>query len=194
MLQGRRVRLEPLRLHDAARLWPAAQATDWRWMSRPVDGPADLAAWIDARLDAACAGTALPFVQVRVEDGEAVGCTALQGIDARHRRAAVGNTWLAPTARRTGVNLEAKLLLLRQAFGPLGLERVEFRTDAENEASRRSLEALGATEEGTLRRHVRYPDGRRGDTVVYSVLREEWGGVEDRIEARLEARLGARPD
>ncbi|TBH17583.1 GNAT family N-acetyltransferase [Thermus thermamylovorans] len=85
----------------------------------------------------------------------------------------------------TPANKEAKYLLLRHAFEVLGAERVQFRVDRRNERSQRALESLGAVREGVLRKNRRLPDGTFRDDVVFSLLREEWPGVRDRLEERL---------
>ena len=93
---------------------------------------------------------------------------------------------LARPRWRTGVNTEAKLLLLRHAFETLGAVRVEWHTDLCNERSQRAIERLGAVREGVLRRHRLRPDGTWRDTVQYSMTDAEWPQRTDRLrEIRL---------
>ena len=106
-------------------------------------------------------------------------------IEPRHRRLEIGNTWLAPAWQGTAANSEAKLLMLGHAFSALGALRVEFKTDALNEQSRAALTGIGATEEGTLRRHMLTDSGRRRDSVYFSVIEEEWPQVRMHLQQRL---------
>jgi RimJ/RimL family protein N-acetyltransferase len=189
-LQGNRVRLEPLVLSHAVELWPV-DATTWTYMSRYLRSVEELAAWLDERLDAQREGRAEAWLQ-RDAGGAAVGVTSM--VNLREKRAEIGHTFLKPEARRSGINLEAKLLLLRYAFDTRGLERVQFRTDGANQPSRAAIEALGARFEGMLRRHRQRPDGSWRDTAVYSIIRPEWPSLERALVARLDARhpVGAR--
>jgi RimJ/RimL family protein N-acetyltransferase len=109
-------------------------------------------------------------------------------MEPNHRRLEIGWTWIAPPWQHSAVNTEAKLLMLTHAFTKLGALRVEFKTDALNEQSRRAILAVGATEEGTLRHHMIMPGGRRRDSVYFSILEEEWPRVRQHLETRL-ARL-----
>ena len=136
----------------------------------------------------------VPFAQVRLDDGRAVGVTAYW--DPRYWpdrpglcAVDIGWTWLAATAQRTGINTEAKLLLFRYAFETLGVFRVGFSADARNERSRRAIASLGAHFEGVLRHwspsYAPGEDGLLRDSAIYSVLAPEWTGVRDRLVARL---------
>lgn len=185
VLEGSRVRLEPLRPEHVGRLWAAAADPDtWRYMTFDVRSPEDLARWVEARRAPMATGRAMPFCQIDRATEQAVGSTSLFDIDPHNRRLEIGHTWLAERARRTGINREAKSLLLRYAFETLGMERVQLKTDARNERAQRAIEALGAAREGVLRRHDVLPDGHVRDAVVYSILRHEWPAVVTRLSAR----------
>ena len=135
------------------------------------------------------AGRALPFT-VLTPAGEVVGMTRLVRMNETHRRLEIGGTWYAKAVRRTGVNTEAKLLLLAHAFDALGCNAIQIRTDAFNHASQRAIERLGAKRDGLLRAHQML-DGRVRDIVVYSVIACEWPGVRQNLQfllARGEAR------
>lgn len=136
----------------------------------------------------------MPFAQVRVSDDRAVGCTRYMGL--RYRSGAsspcgieIGGTWLAASAQRTGINAEAKLLLLTHAFDVLQVGRVELVTDARNERSRAAILAIGAVFEGVLRNcqpsSVAGEETALRDTAVYSVIPSEWPGVRARLRRRL---------
>jgi N-acetyltransferase len=184
-LEGRFVRLEPLALGHVERLAQVGlDAEIWRWMPQPVASSADMRALVeDARAETA-AGRQVAFVIVERASGRPVGSTRYLSIDSVHRRLEIGWTWLARPWQRSAFNREAKLLLMAHAFDELGALRVEFKTDARNEQSRRALVGIGAVEEGTLRQHMLTFSGRR-DSVYYSVIAEEWPTVCARLESRL---------
>jgi N-acetyltransferase len=187
VLQGRIVRLEPLSSAHEEGLWLAAQDDrTWRWLSivQPRTRE-EWSAWMLQGLDAAEAGTEIPFVTVKGE--EVVGSTRFLALKPEHRSIEIGWTWLHPSAWGTGANVEAKLLQLEYAFETLGCRRVEFKTDALNERSRAALEAIGASFEGVHRKHMLVRGGERRDSAWYSVLDEEWPTVRAHLEARLAA-------
>lgn len=97
----------------------------------------------------------------------------------------IGWTWLSWEFQRTMVNTECKLLLLRHAFETLGCVRVQFKTDLLNEESQRAIERIGGRREGILRKFQRTRGGRIRDTVMYSILDEEWPDVRLRLERML---------
>jgi RimJ/RimL family protein N-acetyltransferase len=143
-------------------------------------------ATIDAYLDKAgrdrAAGRSMPFAVV-VRD-TLVGSTRLMRMNEEHRRVEIGTTFYATAVQRSGVNTEAKLLLLRHAFETLGCHVVQIRTDWFNTRSRAAIERLGAKRDGVLRNH-QVMNGRVRDIVVYSILAGEWPGVERNLEWRL---------
>lgn len=185
-LAGRRVRLEPLaagHLDDLAAV--ALEPAIWRWtIARPGDRDG-LAAWLRAALANAAAGTEVPFATVDVASGRAIGSSRFLNIVPEHRRLEIGWTWVGTAFQRTGANREAKLLQLRYAFGTLGANRVEFKTDSRNEPSRTALLGIGATFEGIFRNHMVMPAGPLRHSAYYSVVVEEWPAVEARLEALL---------
>ncbi|HXF98808.1 MAG TPA: GNAT family protein [Gaiellaceae bacterium] len=188
-LEGRLVRLEPLAETHAEGLWRASRdPRTWRWL--PILQPrtrAAWAAWLEAALAAAAAGTEIPFATVSLPRGELVGSTRFLALRPEHRSVEIGWTWLHPSVWGTGVNVEAKLLQLRHAFEAWGCRRVELKTDARNERARRALEALGATFEGVHRKHMLVRGGESRDSAWYSVLDDEWPAVRERLGRRLAA-------
>jgi RimJ/RimL family protein N-acetyltransferase len=125
------------------------------------------------------------WATVALDSGHAVGSTRFGDIDVPSERVEIGWTWLAPSRWRSAVNSEAKLLQLTYAFDELGAGRVALKTDGRNERSQAAIERLGGVREGTLRRHMRMPDGFIRDTVYYSILAGEWPPIRDRLRARL---------
>ena len=186
-LEGRLVRLEPLERHHADGLWEASRdPRTWTWLSiaQPATR-AELDAWLAAALDAGEAGVELPLVTIRRE--RVVGSTRFLALRPEHRSLEIGWTWLDPAVWGTGVNVEAKLLMLRHAFEAWGCRRVELKTDASNDRSRGAMEALGATFEGVHRKHMLVRDGENRDSAWYSVLDDEWPAVERGLRQRLNA-------
>ena len=187
-LEGAVVRLEPLTLEHVPGLAQVGLDPElWRWVPTLVTSPAEMRDYVEQALEEQRRGVALPFAIVERAGNQVVGSTRYGNIDPGNRRLEIGWTWVARAWQRTRVNTEAKLLLLTHAFETLGAFRVEFKTDALNAASRRAILRLGATEEGTLRRHVLVPrSGRVRDTVYFSILDHEWPAVKARLAAMLD--------
>jgi RimJ/RimL family protein N-acetyltransferase len=189
VLEGRIVRLEPLRPDHEDGLWAASRdPRTWRWLS--IAQPRTRAEWhafVGEALAESEAGTEIPLVTISYKDG-VVGSTRFLALRPAHRSVEIGWTWLHPSAWGTGANVEAKLLQLRHAFEIWGCRRVELKTDARNERSRRALEALGAAFEGIHRKHMLVRGGENRDSAWYSVTDDEWPTVQAHLEARLAAR------
>jgi RimJ/RimL family protein N-acetyltransferase len=197
-LAGHLVRLEPLGPAHLEGLLAAANAAaaevfPFTWVPRTR---AELARWIDDALALAAAGRAVPFATVATADGRVLGSTRFGNLerwdwlrpppDPRPLDAVeIGWTWLGRPAQRSGANTEAKLLMLRRAFGPLGVRRVTLKTDARNARSRAAIERLGARLDGVLRAHLPASDGGPRDSAVYSILEGEWPAVEARLTGLL---------
>jgi RimJ/RimL family protein N-acetyltransferase len=190
VLEGRVVRLEPLARAHGDGLWEASRdERTWEWLS--IVQPAtheELVAFLEAALAAADAGTEIPLVTISHE--RVVGSTRFLALRPEHGSVEIGWTWLHPSVWGTGVNVEAKLLMLRHAFEAWGCRRVELKTDALNARSRGAMEAMGATFEGVHRRHMLVRRGENRDSAWYSVTDEEWPQVRDGLVARLD-RLSA---
>lgn len=186
VLPGLRVRLEPLQSRHAAALGDAASDGElWRLGYTSVPAPETAAAYIDKALAQQSSGKALPFV-VLDDEGVVIGSTRFYDLDPDLPRLQIGYTWYARRVQRTGLNTEAKLLLLRHAFEHLRCICVGFETSTLNHASRTAIAGLGAKLDGVLRSHMRHPDGSVRDTVAYSILQAEWPSVQQHLQARLE--------
>ena len=185
-LEGEHVRLEPLAQSHFAGLSQIALDPDlWRLIPITIRTPEELKASIDAMLAAQAAGTTLPFVTMERGSQRVIGATRFMNIEPAHRRLEIGGTWIAKPWQRTAINTEAKYLMLRHAFEKLGCLRVELKTDALNEQSRKAILRIGAKEEGTLRQHTITWTGRARDTVYFSILDREWPQVKAGLEAKL---------
>lgn len=179
------VRLEPLELRHAADLTVAGTADTDTWTLLPVPAPrteADITAIIRTALDKQATLGDVPFAVVRLADGRAVGSTRYLEVQPANRSLEIGWTWYGPAARRTRINTECKLLLMRHAFDTLGCVRVQLRTDGRNQRSQLAMMRIGASYEGTLRKHRVNPDGYIRDTVFFGVIAEQWPAVRERME------------
>jgi N-acetyltransferase len=186
ILEGQHVRLEPLSpVHEESLVAAAGDGELWNSTVTIVPSRDTMAAYIATALDAQSQGRELPFVIVRKSTGQVVGSTRFYRIERDYRRVEIGYTWLAASAQRTGVNTEAKLLLLTHAFERLRCIRVEFITDVLNEQSRTAILRLGAKQEGVLRNHMIMPNGRLRDSVCFSIIEAEWPEVKTRLEDKL---------
>ncbi|MET9960393.1 GNAT family protein [Streptomyces sp. NPDC006326] len=188
-LAGERVRLEPLeqRHHDG--LCEAIRdGSLWELAVTLVPHPDEVRGFIDDAVAARAVGTQLAYATVDSATGRIAGSTRLMAIDPVNRRLEIGWTFLGRTWQRTGVNAEAKLLMLTHAFEVLGMNRVELLTDVRNSASRAAIARLGATQEGVLRHHMVMRDGWIRDTVVFSLTRPEWPQAKAALTARLAGR------
>ncbi len=181
-LEGRIVRLEPLGPeHEEALFEASRDPAIWRWLS--VAQPATRAEWRGWMEAAYALPDSTPFATL--VHGVPLGSTRYLNVREQDRSVEIGWTWLAPAAWGTGANVEAKLLMLENAFERLGCRRVEFKTDALNERSRGALEALPATFEGIHRKHMLVRGGENRDSAWYSVLDDEWPAVRANLLRRL---------
>ncbi len=186
-LTGRLVVLEPLTLARSEELYAsfAADPTIWRWLPTAAPTSEDtMRAAIALVLERQTSGSAIAFAQIDAATGRAIGVTNYLEINVPDGGLEVGGTWLGKRAQRTGINREAKYLLLRHAFEELDVSRVQIKTDARNEQSQRAIADLGAVREGVLRKHRRLWDGFLRDTVMFSIVAAEWPRVKADFERR----------
>lgn len=115
-----------------------------------------------------------------------VGSTSFLSISIPNRNLEIGYTWLTPTVWRTRVNTECKYLLLKHCFETLKTIRVQLKTDRRNVRSQRAIERIGAIKEGTLRNQMIMPDGYLRDSVLYSIIDQEWASVKRKLERMLQ--------
>lgn len=180
-LVGRHVTLRPLAADDRDALVAAAadgRATELFFTN--VSGLTDPAAFMAAVFRERDIGRAMPFA-VQTPDGRVVGLTRYMRMAEAHRRLEIGGTFYAASVQRTGVNTEAKRLLLGHAFETMGCNVVQIRTDWFNRRSQAAIERLGAKRDGVLRNH-QVMDGRIRDLVVYSMIASEWPGVKRNLD------------
>jgi RimJ/RimL family protein N-acetyltransferase len=185
-LEGSIVRLEPLSIDHLDGLAEVAfDPSLWRWtVAQPTDLPA-LRAWLETALANAAAGTERPFATVERASGRPIGSTRFMSIVPEHRRLEIGWTWVAPAWQRAGANREAKLLQLTHAFETLGANRVEFKTDSENDRANPALLGISARFEGTFRNHMIMPGNRLRHSNYYSVVVDDWPAVKVALTDKL---------
>ena len=189
VLRGRHVTLEPLRPEHAKGLAEAIGPDDdvFRWTNTAPRTEKEMLAWIEARNAPRPGVRNLAFAQRDPASGRLMGSTSLFDWSEKDEAVEIGHTWLAAPWRRSGVNTEAKMLLMAHAFGVLRVKRLQLVTDLRNERSQRAIERLGAVREGVLRKHRRDLEGGLRDSVYYSVLDTEWPAVRARLEGFLKA-------
>ncbi|KUY78673.1 GCN5 family acetyltransferase [Burkholderia cepacia] len=186
ILTGERVELRSLERSDRqALLDAAADGRLWNLKVTVVPGPDTIDAYIDTALQGRSAGTVMPFTIVDRASGRAIGSTRFWKIDRKNRKLEIGHTWLSESAQRTRANTEAKWLLLGYAFDVLQCVRVQFTTDELNEKSRAAILRLGAKQEGIVRHERIMPDGRKRNSVRFSIIDDEWPEVRARLMAKL---------
>jgi N-acetyltransferase len=185
VLEGKHVRLESMTIdHLPGLVACGLDQRIWTWMPYEVDDEAGMRSLVEAAIAGRAAGTEFPFVTIARATGQIVGSSRYLAIALAQRRLEIGWTWIAPGAQRTVVNTEAKLLMLTYAFEALGCQRVEFKTDARNAASRAALLGIGATFEGIFRKHMLVRGGQRRDSAWYSITDDEWPDIRVHLEAR----------
>ena len=188
-LEGNVVRLEPIRHEHVPLLWDATKGSSedvFRWFPWPMRTLDEFSRYVDRVLFEQTRGVSVGFATVLRKSGRVVGSTRYMNMDLPNRRVEIGSTWIAPECQRTGVNTEAKYLMLRHAFEDWNCLRVELKTDALNQKSRDAILRLGAKEEGTFRKHVITSSGRVRESVYFSILDTEWPEIKLKLEKRIQ--------
>ena len=185
-LEDRGIRLEPLNLthHDELEA-AAADGRLWELWYTTVPAPGETASYIETALAAWQEGHRFAWAVRDLASGAVIGSTSYHDIAPRIDRVEIGYTWYGASWQRTHVNTVCKRMLFTHAFETLGCQAVGLRTDRFNQRSQRAIEALGAHKDGVLRRFQPRRDGSARDTVVYSVLVEEWPDVRRLLDSRL---------
>lgn len=185
-LSGEHVALEPLRREhgDGLRAALAGGELARAWYAS-VPAPDGVDGYIDAALAMRERGQGWSFAVLDAR-GEVVGSTRYYDMDPAVPRLQIGYTFYAPRVQRTGLNTQAKLLLLGHAFETLGCIAVGFETSWFNQASRTAIARLGAKQDGVLRNHRRHADGSPRDTVAFSIIDTEWPAVKRNLHYKLD--------
>lgn len=185
LLEGEHVRLEPLREDHRAEMEAtfASDPDNWLLQSKSALGEHFTPYWA-SMLQSACRITLAAFAR---NSGRMVGTSSMFDLDSQHRTLEIGYTWFRRECRGTAINPEAKLLMLREAFAA-GARRVQFSVSAANTRSLAAILKLGGKQEGTLRNHRITWTGATRDTVLFSIIEEEWPEVEQKLIAQVAAR------
>ena len=187
-LVGTAVKLVPLGKIHEQELYEAAKPKEiWEHLPVNVHSLSDMKRLIESALKAKKEGRELPFAVFDIESHSIVGSTRFLDISLLNKSVEIGWTWYHPSVWRTRVNTECKYLLLKYCFEELKLHRVQFKTDVRNNRSREAIKRLGATQEGITRKHMALPDGYVRDSVIFSIIDDEWPFVKKRLEGFLHA-------
>lgn len=186
ILEGEFVRLEPISMNHFDDLAEVAFDEDlWRWTLGKVLDEHDLRNYIEEAAEGNKTGVYLAFATLDKASGKAVGATRFGSIAEEYRRVEIGWTWIGRDWQRTHVNTEAKYLMLKHAFETWNCLRVYLQTDALNERSQNAIARLGAVCEGIMRKDKIAYGGRVRDSVMFSILDDEWAEVKRNLEAKL---------
>lgn len=186
VLQGKNVRLEPLSERHKDGLCRAISDGElWNLFFTLVPHISDIDKFLQNAFSAHEFGDGLAFATIDEATNQIAGSTRFMKANLPNKRVEIGFTFLGKSFQRTKINTEAKLLMLTHAFETLGLNRVELLTDYLNSNSRNAILRLGAKQEGVLRNHMVMPDGRIRDSVLFSIIANEWPGVKQNLEHKL---------
>lgn len=185
-LSSHRIRLRILTIEDSRDLVTAASDGElWNLPFTVVPSTETVNDYIQHALEGYQAGTVLPFVVEDIATGKVIGSTRFWKIDRKNLKLEIGSTWYSKSWQRTYANTEAKYLLLQYAFEELNCIRVQFTTDVLNEKSQNAILRLGAQKEGVVRNERIMPDGRKRNSVRFSIIDEEWPSIKDKLIKKL---------
>lgn len=186
VLEGRFVRLEPLRTRHADALTIAAGKLDWGWTLNPLRSRKDVKERIRHAIEMEKKNQEYVFAVILRQEDRVVGGTSYFGIFPRHKRLEIGYTWYEQNLWGTYVNPESKFLLLQHAFDDWHANRIQVSTDANNVHSQKAILKLGAKFEGKLRSHAIRLDGSVRDTMLYSIIASDWPTVKSSLQNRID--------
>lgn len=185
-LSSHRIRLRILTIEDSRDLVTAASDGElWNLPFTVVPSAETVNDYIQHALEGYQAGTVLPFVVEDIATGKIIGSTRFWKIDRKNLKLEIGSTWYSKSWQRTYANTEAKYLLLQYAFEELNCVRVQFTTDVLNEKSQNAILRLGAQKEGVVRNERIMPNGRKRNSVRFSIIDEEWPSIKDNLINKL---------
>ncbi|MDB5091444.1 MAG: Protein N-acetyltransferase, RimJ/RimL family [Mucilaginibacter sp.] len=188
-LEDERVLLRPLLESDFELLLPFAtnEPDTWKYSYLSARGEDGMRRYIKDALDNKAAGKEYPFIVYDKQTQSYAGSTRFYDIQQNWQTMQLGYTWYGERFRGTGLNKHCKFLLLQLAFETLDAVRVEFRADARNDRSIAAMKSIGCVPEGILRNNMPLQEGGRRDSIVLSILKEEWDtGVKDLLKSKME--------
>ena len=190
ILENERVLLRPLVLSDGSLLahFVEEEPDLWKYSLVAIHNSADLENYIQTAIEARAQKTSYAFIVFDKLLNEYVGCTRFYDIQLAFQTIQIGYTWYSKKCWGTKLNENCKYLLLEFAFDQIGFERIEFRADNKNKRSIAAMQKIGCTVEGVLRNHLPMPTGKRRDSIVLSILKEEWNAsLKQTLAAQLKA-------
>lgn len=183
ILQNHKVILRPLQQSDEELLWPIAQEKElWIYGLKDLSIKENLSQYIKSALADRADGNCAVWIIIDLTSGKIAGCTRLAEISWKDERGQIGWTWIAKEFQGSGLNKAMKYEILKYGFEVLGLNRIELKADERNIQSRKAILKLGATEEGTLRQHLKIHDGFIRNSVFYSILKSEWPEIKAKMK------------
>ncbi len=187
ILENDRVLLRPLMLSDVENLLPFSlhEPELWHFSLVRAGGEENLKTYINIALGQKEKGIEFPFIVFDKKNGEYAGSTRFYDIQHAFKTLQLGYTWYGKDFQGTGLNKNCKYLLLEYAFENLGMERVEFRADNSNHKSIAAMKSIGCKVEGVLRRNMPKAEGGRRDSIILSILKEEWPEIKEALKKRL---------
>ncbi|MBD1230841.1 GNAT family N-acetyltransferase [Acinetobacter seifertii] len=185
-LSSHRIRLRILTIEDSKDLVTAASDGElWNLPFTVVPSAETVDDYIQHALEGYQAGTVLPFVVEDIATGKIIGSTRFWKIDRKNLKLEIGSTWYSKSWQRTYANTEVKYLMLQYAFEELNCVRVQFTTDVLNEKSQNAILRIGAQKEGVVRNERIMPNGRKRNSVRFSIIDEEWPSIKDNLIKKL---------
>ena len=187
ILEDERLLLRPLVQADVANLsaYVKDEPTLWKYALTPITTDQEFEQYIATAVEARQLKSAYPFIVFDKLQNKYVGSTRFYDIQLNNSSTQFGYTWYSESTWGTGLNEHCKLLLLEFAFETIGFDRVEFRADNRNKRSIAAMQKIGCTVEGILRNHLPTSDGTRRDSIVLSMLKEEWPSIKAGFLARI---------
>lgn len=179
ILENENVRLTPLQESDYEHLLEFAlqEPELWEYSLIQANSPELLKNYIDEALKDRANQKSYPFVVYNKRTNKYAGSTRFYEIQLKHFTLLLGYTWYGKEFQGTGLNVNCKYLMLQFAFEKMNMERVEFRADSQNKRSIQAMKKIGCVEEGTLRSHLKKPDGSRRNSIILSILKGDWFSV-----------------
>ena len=188
ILEDDRVMLRPLQQKDVVHLLPFAlhEPELWKYSLVSAAGEEGLQNYMNITFKARGEGKEYPFIVFDKRTNEYAGSTRFYDIQIELQTLQLGYTWYGKKFQGTGVNKHCKYLLLSFAFERIGMERFELRADNNNERSIAAMKSIGCKVDGILRSNMPKREGGRRDSIVLSILKDEWfGEVKEKLRMRL---------
>ncbi len=188
VLENEFVQLRPLEMDDFENLLPFAlnEPDIWKYSLVSAKGNDGMRNYIDQACEQRIAKKEYPFIVFDKITNRYAGCTRFYDIQLPYLTLQLGYTWYGKDFRGTGLNKNCKLLLLEFAFEKMNIQRVEFRADNNNETSKAAMKSIGCVEEGILRNHMPTSDEGRRDSIILSILKNEWeNGIKEKLMAKI---------